>query len=186
LDWLSPFSVMTGLGLICGYGLLGATWCVMKTTGELEIWARRKAKLFLFATVACMAVVSAWVPFLGVHIERRWFTWPNILLLSPIPVVTGLVALGIFRTLQAERHVWPFALSVGLFLLGFLGLGVSLFPYVVPPTLTIWDASNTVSTQTFALVGFTFAVPATFAYTAYAYWVFRGKVAEEIVGGGYH
>jgi cytochrome d ubiquinol oxidase subunit II len=148
-DFLTPFSLLTGISLICGYGLLGSTWCVMKTTGELEIWARRMAVRFLLATVVAMAVVSLWVPFLGIRIESRWFSWPN------------------------------------MFLLGYLGLGISLFPYNVPPNLTVWQTANTVDSQLFALVGFGIAMPMTFAYTAYAYYVFRGKVAEEITGGGY-
>jgi cytochrome d ubiquinol oxidase subunit II len=184
-DFLTPFSVLTGISLICGYGLLGATWCVMKTTGELEIWARRVAVRFLIATVVAMAIVSAWVPFLGTRIEARWFSWPNIAFLAPIPLITAYVAYRLFRDLEEGRHVRPFFLAITMFLLGYLGLGVSLFPYNVPPTLTIWDTANTVSSQLFALVGFAIVLPITFAYTAYAYYVFRGKVAEEIKGGGY-
>ena len=185
-DWLTPFSVMTGIGLVCGYGLLGATWCVMKTTGELELWARRTAITSLFATIVSMGIVSVWVPFLGLYIEERWFSWPNIAFLWPIPLVTALVAYLIWKTLQEGRHVAPFLLTIALFLLGFLGLGVSLFPYIVPPDLTIWQAANTVESQIFVLVGYAFAVPITFAYTGYAYWVFRGKVAEDVVADAYH
>lgn len=184
-DFLTPFSVLTGIGLICGYGLLGATWCVMKTTGELEIWARRMAIRFLVATIVAMVLVSIWVPFLGRQLEARWFSWPNIAFLAPIPLVTAFVAYRLFRDLEFGRHVRPFFLAIGLFLLGYLGLGVSLFPFIVPPALTIWQASNTVSSQLFALVGFAIVLPVIFAYTAYAYYVFRGKVAEEIQGGGY-
>jgi cytochrome d ubiquinol oxidase subunit II len=184
-DFLTPFSVLTGISLICGYGLLGATWCVMKTTGELEIWARRVAVRFLIATVIAMALVSVWVPFLGTQIGLRWFTWPNIAFLAPIPLITAYVAYRLFRDLEEGRHVRPFFLAIAMFLLGYLGLGVSLFPYNVPPDLTIWDTANTVNSQLFALVGFAIVLPITFAYTAYAYYVFRGKVAEEIKGGGY-
>ncbi|KQO72852.1 ubiquinol oxidase subunit II [Methylobacterium sp. Leaf87] len=185
LDWLTPFSVMTGIGLVCGYGLLGATWCVMKTSGELEIWARRKSRQFLLATVACMAIVSAWVPFLGLDIQWRWVSWPNILYVAPVPVVTALVAWGIHRALAGGRHLAPFLLAIALFLLGFLGLAISLFPYIVPPRMTIWQAANAVSALQFALVGYAVVMPLTLAYTAYAYWVFRGKVAEDIQAGGY-
>ncbi|MBZ6077625.1 cytochrome d ubiquinol oxidase subunit II [Microvirga puerhi] len=185
LDFLTPFSVLTGLGLICGYGLLGATWCVMKTTGELEIWARRMAFRFLIATIVAMLLVSVWVPFLGRQIEARWFSWPNIVLLAPIPLITAYVAYQIYRDLELGRHIRPFFLAIALFLLGYLGLGVSLFPYIVPPSLTVWQAANTVSSQLFALVGFAIVMPVTFAYTAYAYYVFRGKVSEEIRAGGY-
>src|SRR3712207_6060665 len=150
---------MTGIGLICGYGLLGATWCVMKTTGELELWARRMSKAFLVGTIAVMGVVSLWVPFLGREIEARWFSVPNIFYLAPVPVLTAFVALQIYRTLEAGRHYPPFVLSIVLFLLGFLGLAISLFPYIVPPSITIWQAANTVDSQIFALVGYAFALP---------------------------
>jgi cytochrome bd ubiquinol oxidase subunit II len=185
LNFLTPFSVLTGVSLIFGYALLGATWCVMKTTGELEIWARRMALRFLVATVVAMAAVSLWVPFLGRQIEARWFSWPNIAFLAPIPLITVYLAYRLFRDLEEGRHMRPFFLAIGLFLLGYLGLGISLFPYNVPPDLTIWQTANTVSSQLFTLVGFAIVLPMTFAYTAYAYYVFRGKVAEEISGGGY-
>jgi cytochrome d ubiquinol oxidase subunit II len=184
-DFLTPFSAMTGISLILGYGLLGATWCVMKTTGELEIWARRMAIRFLIGTVVAMAIVSIWVPFLGRDIEARWFSWPNIAFLAPIPLVTAFTAFQLFRDLEQGRHYRPFFLAIALFLLGYLGLGISLFPYNVPPNLTIWQTANTVNSQLFALVGFSIVLPITFIYTAYAYYVFRGKVAEEIQAGGY-
>ncbi|MDB5645527.1 cytochrome d ubiquinol oxidase subunit II [Methylobacterium sp.] len=184
-DWLTPFSVLTGIGLVCGYGLLGATWCVMKTSGELEIWARRKSLQFLAATIVAMTLVSAWVPFLGRDIQWRWISWPNILYVAPMPVVTALVAWGIYRGLRSGRDVAPFLLTIALFLLGFLGLAISLFPYIVPPRMTIWQAANAVSALQFALVGYSVVMPLTLAYTAYAYWVFRGKVAEDIETGGY-
>jgi cytochrome d ubiquinol oxidase subunit II len=185
-DWLSPFSVMTGIGLVMGYGLLGATWLVMKTTGELEIWARRKALLFLAGTIVSMGIVSAWVPFLGRDIESRWFTWPNIAILAPVPLLTAYTAWRIYRTLESGALYRPFFLSIGLFLLGFVGLAVSLFPYAVPPRFTIWQASNVPSAQMFALVGYAVVMPLTFIYTAYAYYVFRGKVAEDVQSSGYH
>jgi cytochrome d ubiquinol oxidase subunit II len=185
-DWLSPFSILTGIGLVFGYGLLGATWCVMKTTGDLEAWARRMARLFLLGTVASMGVVSLSVIFLGRGIQDRWFAFPNILYLAPVPLVTAFIAYRIWRSLEGGHHYAPFLLTIGLFLLGFLGLAISLFPFIVPPSTTIWQASNTPDSQMFVLVGYAVAMPITFLYTAYAYWVFRGKVAEEITGGGYH
>jgi cytochrome d ubiquinol oxidase subunit II len=106
-DWLTPFTLLTGIGLICGYGLLGATWCVMKTSGELEIWARRKAFLFLVGTIAMMAVVSVWVPFLGLDIQQRWFRWPNILFLAPVPLLTAFVSFRIYRSLLDGHQVRP-------------------------------------------------------------------------------
>jgi cytochrome d ubiquinol oxidase subunit II len=157
----------------------------MKTSGELEIWARRKSKQFLAATIVSMALVSAWVPFLGLEIQWRWFSWPNLLYVAPVPVVTAFVCWRIFKTLDEGREVAPFLLSIGLFLLGFLGLAISLFPYIVPPKMTIWQAANAVSALQFALVGYAVVMPLTLAYTGYAYWVFRGKVAEDVQAGGY-
>ena len=185
-DFLTPFSVATGIALICGYGLLGATWCVMKTTGELEIWARRLALRYLAAVIAMMAAISLWVIFLGLDIQLRWFSWPNIAAVAPVPLVTAFVSWRIYRGLADGHHVWPFLNSIILFLLGFLGLGISLFPYLVPPRLTIWEVSNTVDSQLFTLAGFAVVLPMTFIYTGYAYWVFRGKVAEDLAGSGYH
>ena len=185
-DFLTPFSLVTGVALVLGYGLLGATWCVMKTTGELELWARQMALRFLAGVVAAMGLVSLWVPFLGRQIEARWFSWPNIVYLAPVPLVTAFVAWRLYRTLQENRTYQPFFLAIAMFLLGYLGLGVSLFPYIVPPNLTIWQAANTVNSQLFALVGFAIVMPLTFGYTAYAYWVFRGKVAEDVQASGYH
>jgi cytochrome d ubiquinol oxidase subunit II len=185
-DFLTPFSVATGVALVLGYGLLGATWCVMKTTGDLEIWARRVAVRFLVGVIIAMGVVSLWVPFLGRDIQDRWFAWPNIAFLAPVPILTALTAWGIYRALEEGHHVRPFLLSIALFLLGFLGLAISLFPFLVTPSLTIWQVSNTVNSQLFVLVGFAVVIPITFFYTGYAYWVFRGKVAEDIQGGGYH
>jgi cytochrome bd ubiquinol oxidase subunit II len=185
-DWLTPFSLMTGVGLVMGYGLLGATWLVMKTTGELEIWARRKALLFLVGTIVCMGIVSAWVPFLGRDIELRWFSWPNIAFLAPVPLLTAFTAWRIYRSIDIGLQFRPFFLSIGMFLLGFLGLAVSLFPYAVPPALTIWQVSNVPSAQMFALIGYAVVMPLTFIYTAYAYYVFRGKVAEDVQSSGYH
>ena len=185
-DWFSPFSLMTGVGLVCGYGLLGATWCVMKTTGELEMWSRRMSVRFLIATIVSMGIVSAWVPFLGTEIERRWFSMPNVFFLALVPLVTAFVAWRIYRTLEEGRHYPPFLLSIALFLLGFLGLAISLFPYLIPPNITIWQASNRPESQMFALVGYSVVMPLTFIYTAYAYYVFRGKVAEDVQSSGYH
>ena len=185
-DFLTPFSVATGIGLICGYGLLGSTWCVMKTSGELELWARRLALRYLVAVIVMMGVVSLWVVFLGRDIQLRWFAWPNVAFLAPVPLVTAFVSWRIYRGLADGHHVWPFLNAILLFLLGFAGLAFSLFPYLVPPRMTVWQVSNTVGSQIFTLVGFAIVLPMTFAYTAYAYWVFRGKVAEDIAGAGYH
>ena len=141
---------------------------------------------FLVGVIVAMAIVSLWVPFLGREIEARWFAWPNIAYLAPVPLLTALAAWRLYRGIQDGREYSPFLLAIALFLLGYLGLAISLFPYIVPPSVTVWQAANTVNSQLFALVGFSIVMPLTFLYTGYAYWVFRGKVAEEIKAGGYH
>ena len=137
-DFLTPFSIMTGVALIAGYGLLGSTWLIMKTSGTLELWARREAMKYLLATLAAMAVVSLWVPFLDTDIRERWFTRPNIYYLLPVPLVTALVAGLLWRAVHRNARYQAFFLALALFLLGYLGLGISLFPNIVPPDVTIW------------------------------------------------
>jgi cytochrome d ubiquinol oxidase subunit II len=180
-DWLTPFSILSGFALIAGYALLGATWLVAKTEGELEAWARQRAKRALLFVLAGMAVVSLWVPFLGTEIERRWFSWPNIAFLWPVPILTALTAYGIWRALENERtRTRAFFLSITLFLLGYLGLGISLFPYIVPLDVTIWEASAPTNAQIFALVGASITFPVMFIYNSYTYYVFRGKVQKDL------
>ena len=131
-----------------------------------------------------MGIVSAWVPFLGREIEERWFTWPNIAFLAPVPLLTAFTAWRLYRSWRTGGTTARSFLAIGLFLLGFLGLVVSLFPYIVPPRFTIWQAANTPTAQMFALVGYAVVMPLTFLYTAYAYYVFRGKVAEDVQSSG--
>jgi cytochrome bd ubiquinol oxidase subunit II len=181
-DWLSPFSLMTGVGLICGYALLAATWLVLKTEDALQAWSRRTAEMALVAVVGFIALVSLWTPFEEPDIALRWFAWPNILYLSPVPIVTAAVAIALWLQLWRGRERSPFFLAVSLFLLSFLGLGISLWPYAVPRSVTIWQAAAQPEAQLFLLVGVVVLIPLILAYTSYSYWVFRGKVR----GAGYH
>jgi cytochrome d ubiquinol oxidase subunit II len=135
------------------------------------------------AVIAFMAIVSLWVPFLDTQIADRWFAWPNLLYLSPVPILVALVSLGLFRAIQARKHYAPFLLALALFTLGYAGLAISLFPNVVPPDISIWQASSPPETQGFMLVGVLIMLPVILGYTAYTYWVFRGKVATD---AGYH
>ena len=181
-DWLSPFSLLTAFGLVAGYALLGATWIVWRTEGDLQAWARTRAHWLLRAVVVFIALVSLWTPLSDETIRERWFSWPNLLLLSPVPAVTALTALSLEAALRAHREVLPFVLSIALFLLCFLGLGVSLWPNVVPPDISIWEAAAPESSQRFLLIGVGPLLPIVLAYTVFTYWVFRGKVRP---GEGY-
>jgi cytochrome d ubiquinol oxidase subunit II len=183
MDWLHPFVLMVGAGLVAGYALLGATWLVLKTEGELQAWARRMARYALVGVVAFIAVVSLWTPLLQERIAARWFMWPNALFLAPVPLVTAALALWAWRALGRDAEGTPFIAALGLFAMAYLGLAISLFPYVVPHTLTLWEAAGSPSTQAFMLVGTLFLLPIILTYTGWSYWVFRGKVRADV---GYH
>jgi len=182
-DWLTPFAIACGLALMLGYGLLGAGWLIMKTEGELQDWAYERAEYLLGGVVLSLIVVSIWTPFLHPMIQERWFAWPNILLLSPVPVVTAVVVIQLWRALQKRREIQPFLLAIGAFLLSYLGLGISLYPYVVPHAITVWEGASAASSLIFMLVGVAILLPVILVYTGYCYWVFRGKVRPE---EGYH
>lgn len=183
LDWFAPFPLFTGLALVVGYALLGTTWLVMKTEGELAVNARRWSQYLLLAVLAIMAIVSLWTPLAFERIAERWFSWPNILYLSPVPLLTAAAAFACWWGLVTGREVVPFLSAVSLFLLGFLGLAISNVPYLVPPTLSFWDAAAVPQSQIFMLVGVLIMLPLILGYTVFVYWTFRGKVRE---GEGYH
>ena len=182
-DWLSPFSVLTGVALVVGYGLLGATWLVMKTEGDLQDLARRFARKAALGTLALIAVVSLWTPFLDPVFMARWFAWPAALYVVPVPLLVAGAAALLLRGLAEGRELQPFLAALALFVLAYIGLAISLYPHVVPPAITLWQAAAPDSSLRFMLVGAVVLVPMILAYTAYAYWVFRGKVDRS---GGYH
>ena len=169
--------------LIVG-GILG--WLaslVMKTDGALQAWARQKAEICLFGVLAFMAMVSIWTPMLEPRIAARWFGWPNTLFLAPVPIVTLLVAWWLWTALTRWRDNQPFFAAMGLFALCYLGLGISTFPYIVPHTITLWDAASAPESQAFLLLGTLLLLPVILMYTGWSYWVFRGKVRSDF---GHH
>ena len=179
MDWLQPFVLATGLGLCFGYALLGSTWLFMKTEGELQAWARQKAGVCLIGVLAFMAMVSIWTPMLQPRIAARWFSWPNIAVFAPVPLASALFAWWLGRSLALWRDNSPFFAAMGLFAMCYLGLAISLFPYVVPHTLTLWDAASSPQTQAFLLLGTLFLLPIILMYMGWSYWVFRGKVRAD-------
>jgi cytochrome bd ubiquinol oxidase subunit II len=182
-DWLSPFPLVTGLALMFGYGLLGACWLILKTEGELQDWARRAAGICLVAVLAAIAGVSIWTPLAHPDIAQRWFSWPNIAFLSPVPIVTALIAIGEWEALRRRHELTPFLGAIALFLMSFVGIAISLWPMIVPYRYTLWEAASSASTQAFLLIGTLFLLPVILMYTAWSYWVFRGKARAT---GGYH
>ena len=182
LDWLSPYSLLTGMGVVAGYALLGACFLIIKLPSAAEQHARRLAMRAALAVLVLMAAVSLATPFLASQYWDRWFQWPNILFVSQVPLLTAILFFALFRSLRKRRLYRPFLLSLGLFALGMAGLGISMWPYVVPETITIWEAAAPERSQLFMLVGVAVIMPVILAYTGWSYWVFRGKVGTE----GYH
>jgi cytochrome d ubiquinol oxidase subunit II len=182
-DWVTPFALFIGLALMSGYGLLGAGWLVLKTEDSLQDWARQAGRVCLVAVLAAIVAVSVWTPLANADIASRWFSWPNIVLLSPVPLITALIAIGEWYTLTHPYQLMPFLGAVGLFLMSFIGIAISLWPMIVPFHYTLWQAASSESTQAFLLIGTLFLLPIILMYTAWSYWVFRGKVRDDI---GYH
>jgi cytochrome d ubiquinol oxidase subunit II len=182
-DWLTPFSLLTGAALIIGYALLGATWLVLKTEGELRDKAYRLSWPLVFAMLGAIGAVSLATPFLHIQYAQRWFTWPNMLFTAPVPIAVASVTALLLSSLAKKQDNKPFFLSLALFVLSYAGLGISMWPYIVPQSITIWQAAAPENSQFFMLVGVALLVPLILGYTAWAYWVFRGKVKAE---HGYH
>jgi len=182
-DWLTPFSITTAVGLVIGYALLGACWLNLKTHGELQAKARRIAMVTGVGTLAFIGVVSLWTPFLAPVYFQRWFAWPTALFSGVVPLLLAICAFGLWWGLTRDKHLLPFLAALGLFVISFAGIGISFYPYIVPGALTIAEAAAPDESLGFLLVGALFLIPIILAYTAYAYWVFRGKVDPN---EGYH
>jgi len=182
-DWLTPFTLMCGLALTAGYGLLGSTWLVMKTEGRLRDKTYKLAVRTSIMTFAFIGIVSLWTPFLSPEIADRWFSFPQLLFVMPVPILTAVLAATLFRGLIKKKDKVPFPAAIGLFALCFAGLGIGISPYIVPRAITIHEAAAPDSSLLFMLVGALILLPLIFAYTAYSYWIFRGKVDPD---EGYH
>lgn len=180
-DWLTPFTVMTGLGVVTGYALLGATWTVLKTEGHTQDWAFRMSERLLIAVFAFFLLVSLWTPLSKDFVQQRWLD--GMAWLWVFPVATLAALLWVWRAIRERRDVVPFVGSMVLFGLFYLGLLISMWPYAVPPDYTFWDAASAPGSQLFLLLGMLFLIPIILLYTAFNYWVFRGKVKD---GAGDH
>jgi cytochrome d ubiquinol oxidase subunit II len=182
-DCFTPFSLLTGMALVFGYGLLGAGWLIQKTEDDLQQQMRQCGRWCLIGVLLGIGAVSIWTPLADQDIARRWFSVPNVFFLAPVPIVTGATALWAWRALNSEQEVTPFVAAILLFLLSYLGIAISLWPMIVPHRLTLWEAASSPSTQGFLLVGTLVLLPVILVYTAWSYWLFRGKVRGDI---GYH
>ncbi len=182
--FFSPFSMLTGAAVVFGYALLGACWLILKTEGPLQKTARTLARPLVLVVVVFIGLVSAWLPFLSSRIMARWFEGANFLWLAPVPLLVLVVAFALWRAVMAQgRDARPFVLTLCLFVLGFAGLVLGIWPYLVPPALTIWDAASSTSSQLFVLSGLVVLLPVILGYTWWSYRVFAGKVAAD---SGYH
>jgi cytochrome bd ubiquinol oxidase subunit II len=182
-DWLTPFSILTGISLAIGYALLGATWLVLKTEGALRDRAYHLTWYLLFAMLAAIGAVSIATPFLHIQYAQRWFTFPNVIFTAPVPIAVAAVTVALLRALANRLDTQPFFLVLALFALSYAGLGISMYPFIVPQRIDIWQAAAPYNSQVFMLVGVAVLIPLILTYTAWAYWVFRGKVRA---GSGYH
>ncbi len=181
-DCFTPFSLLTGVALVFGYGLLGACWLILKTEGELQIRSRAQARICFLGVLACIGIVSLWTPLASADIAQRWFSWPNIAFLAPVPVITAVLAFLEWRSIGRDEFA-PFLYAVALFAMSYLGIGISLWPMIVPHQFTLWEAASDPSTQLFLILGTLFLLPVILVYSGWSYWVFRGKVRADI---GYH
>jgi len=183
-DCITPFSLFTGIALLSGYSLLGAGWLILKTEGELQAQARNQARICFLGTLAAVGIVSLWTPLVDGDIAHRWFSWPNIAFLSPVPMLTALFGILEWRAIADRKaELSPFVYAVLLFSLSYLGIAISLFPMIVPHHYDLWQAASSPDTQIFLGVGTLFLLPVILVYTGWSYWVFRGKVRADT---GYH
>lgn len=181
-EWLSPFSLLTGVGLVVGYALLGACWLNWKTEGGLQDQVVGYAGKLGIALLIMIGLISLATLTLEAQYYTRWLSYPGVLATAQVPLATLIVTALFYRSLKLRKDVQPFLWALALFGLCLLGLGISIWPNVIPARISIWAAAAPHSSQVFMLIGASVLVPVILAYTAWAYWVFRGKVGED----GYH
>lgn len=178
-DWLSWFSVTTGLALVVGYSLLGACWLIYKTENRLQEFAYKYAKKAAVMMIVMIGVVSLWMTFKQSAYMNRWFDYPNWVYLSPIPLLVAALSVLLIMSLKRRNELSPFLFTVGLFVLSYFGLLISFYPNIVPESVTIWQAAAPESSLKFLLIGSSILIPTIIAYTSYSYWIFRGKVKQD-------
>ncbi|RWA55940.1 ubiquinol oxidase subunit II [Cupriavidus sp. UYMSc13B] len=183
LDWLAPFPIFCGAGVVITYAFLGVTWLIMKTEGRLQWTMLRVTNVLTGVMLAMVAAVSVWTPLTHPEIAQRWFALPNLFFFLPVPLLVLFSAMGIYRSLRNHPNVSPFLYALLMIFMGYTGLAISIWPNIIPPSISIFDASSPPQSQGFALVGTLFIVPIILAYTSWSYYVFRGKVKR---GEGYH
>jgi cytochrome d ubiquinol oxidase subunit II len=183
LDWLAPFPLLSGVGVMIAYTLLGSTWLIMKTEGALQQRMIHVARPFSLMLLGAIGVVSVWTPLIHPDVAARWFSFPNLILFAPVPLLVGAAIWWLLRALKRTPERGPFVAALGLIFLGYTGMAISIWPHIVPPYISIWNAASPPQSQGFALLGTLFILPFILMYTVWSYYVFRGKVRA---GEGYH
>lgn len=174
--WFTPFTIFTGTAVIIGYALLGSGWLIARTEHDLQNQMYRAASILLPMLCVCLLIVSVWTPFITKFVLHRWFSWPSSIYLSPLPITAGLCVIATFYSIK-KRYEWlPFILSIGIFVCSYVGFVISIWPYLVPYQITLWEAASPPSTLIFLGIGVVILMPVLLSYTAYSYYVFRGKV----------
>lgn len=182
-DWLTPFSILTGIAVVIGYASLGATWLNMKTIGSIQDRSKGLAKLFVILLVVVIGLVSLWTPFIDQQYFDRWFKWPTAFFSALVPLLIATCAFVFWWAIKKGNDQLPFLATLGLFILTYIGLGISFYPDIVPGALSIQEAAAPDSSLSFLLWGAAICIPMILGYTGYAYWVFRGKMDPN---EGYH
>jgi cytochrome d ubiquinol oxidase subunit II len=183
IDWISPFPLLAGFGVMIAYTLLGSTWLIMKTEGPLQHRMIQVARPFAGLLLAAIVAVSIWTPLRHPEVAERWFSFPNVVFLAPVPLLVLVSIAVLLRSLGHSPYRIPFLMALALVYLGYTGLAISIWPHIVPPGITIWEAASAPASQGFALVGTLFILPFILMYTTWSYYIFRGKVRA---GEGYH
>ncbi|MGD9980804.1 MAG: cytochrome d ubiquinol oxidase subunit II [Hyphomonadaceae bacterium] len=185
LDWLTPFSLLVAASLVAGYALLGGCWLVFKAQGELYERARNWVKQLAVLTALAMGAVSLATLGVDPRVTARWgltmtsVDWPSFIKLAPLPLAAGAICFALWMRWKGEPLIAPYLLAVALFAIGFLGLAISLWPYIVPFAMTPAEAAAADNALSFMLLGAAPLLPLILGYTAYVYWTFRAKVDDD-------
>lgn len=178
-DWLNAFTLLCGFALVTGYALQGACWLILRTEGELRHSARRHARALGLATLALIVVISLWTPILNDVYWKHWFSFPRVLLTAPVPILVTSMAWAFWRALRRHHDMMPFLCAQAWFLLCYAGLGISIWPMIVPPSISNWDAAAPSASHLFLLVGAAILIPLILGYTSFSYWTFPRKVGAQ-------
>lgn len=178
------FAMITAVFLTVAYSFIGACWLILKTEEGLQRKSVAWAKGGIWGLLLGLGLISLATPLVSTRIFDKWFSFPEMLWLAPLPILSGLIAFLLWRSLRTLPNAQdtgartPFLYAIALFVLAFGGLAYSFYPYVVPEKLTIYEAASAPESLFIILIGTVFVLPMIAGYTALAYTVFKGKAVE--------